>query len=177
MAMTKCKECKKDVSTNAKTCPHCGVSNPATGVKELFIGIATMAAIGFGLYFYFSGGSETAPEKDPKVVAEEQAASDATCKTDLNCWAEKNLPQANYPCQKAVEGLAKFSSKWTDGTLEMKFDHMRWADKSKGVIIYVGDKIQYQNGFGAYQNSIYECTFDTSSKTVLGATARAGHLE
>lgn len=26
MAMTKCKECGKDISTTAKTCPHCGAS-------------------------------------------------------------------------------------------------------------------------------------------------------
>ncbi|MDA1380491.1 zinc ribbon domain-containing protein [Plesiomonas shigelloides subsp. oncorhynchi] len=28
MAMTKCRECGKDVSTEAKVCPHCGVENP-----------------------------------------------------------------------------------------------------------------------------------------------------
>lgn len=26
MAMTKCKECGKEISTTAKTCPHCGAS-------------------------------------------------------------------------------------------------------------------------------------------------------
>lgn len=26
MSMTKCKECGKDISTTAKTCPHCGAS-------------------------------------------------------------------------------------------------------------------------------------------------------
>ena len=29
MAMTRCKECEKPVSTDAKTCPHCGTSAPA----------------------------------------------------------------------------------------------------------------------------------------------------
>lgn len=28
MAMSKCKECNKAVSTLAKTCPHCGVPKP-----------------------------------------------------------------------------------------------------------------------------------------------------
>ena len=176
MAMTKCKECKKDVSTNAKTCPHCGVSDPAMGAKEFAIGLLTAAAIGFGIYLYFTSGSEPATEQDDKIAAAEKAATDARCRTDLNCWAEKHLAEASYPCQRAVEALAKYSSKWTDKTLEMKFDHMRWADESKGVIIYVGDKIQYQNGFGAYQDSIYECTYDTSAKSVLDATARPGHL-
>ncbi len=33
MALTKCKECKKEVSTSAKTCPHCGVKDPGFGAK------------------------------------------------------------------------------------------------------------------------------------------------
>ena len=28
MALTTCKECKKEVSTEAKTCPHCGIEHP-----------------------------------------------------------------------------------------------------------------------------------------------------
>ena len=28
MALTKCRECGKDVSTDAATCPHCGVADP-----------------------------------------------------------------------------------------------------------------------------------------------------
>lgn len=30
MAITTCKECKKQVSTGARSCPHCGVDSPAT---------------------------------------------------------------------------------------------------------------------------------------------------
>ena len=28
MALQLCRECKKDVSTKAVTCPHCGVAKP-----------------------------------------------------------------------------------------------------------------------------------------------------
>ena len=33
MAMTKCKECGKQVSTEAKTCPHCGAAAPTKKAK------------------------------------------------------------------------------------------------------------------------------------------------
>ena len=33
MAMSKCKECGKAVSTLAKTCPNCGVAKPASKLK------------------------------------------------------------------------------------------------------------------------------------------------
>jgi len=31
MALTKCRECKESVSSDAKTCPHCGTSLPGIG--------------------------------------------------------------------------------------------------------------------------------------------------
>ncbi|WP_409450394.1 zinc ribbon domain-containing protein, partial [Cedecea neteri] len=34
IALTKCKECKKEVSSSAKTCPHCGVKNPAITAEQ-----------------------------------------------------------------------------------------------------------------------------------------------
>ena len=33
MALKSCRECGKEVSTEAKTCPHCGVANPAPGLR------------------------------------------------------------------------------------------------------------------------------------------------
>jgi hypothetical protein len=172
VALTKCKECKKEVSTSAKTCPHCGVGSPATTNAQAVMGIVLMVAIGWGLYSYFGSSSDSSKTAEPEKVA----ISDAECQKDLQCWMERKLPEASYPCEKAVEGLAKYSSKWTDSTFEFKFDHMRWANKEKGVLIFIGDKIKFQNGFGAYQNSIYECTYDPASKTVLDATAKPGRL-
>ena len=57
MAMTKCKECGKEISTLAKTCPHCGASttpildalNDASsaasslGKSLIFIGVIILA--------------------------------------------------------------------------------------------------------------------------------------
>ncbi|MEZ7496433.1 hypothetical protein QO206_13115 [Leeuwenhoekiella aequorea] len=39
MALTQCKECYQDVSTNAKTCPHCGnnLKNKGIGCTGTFI--------------------------------------------------------------------------------------------------------------------------------------------
>lgn len=59
MAMTKCKECGKEISTTAKTCPHCGASTSpildavegvgetagALGKALMSLGIIIMVAI------------------------------------------------------------------------------------------------------------------------------------
>jgi len=39
MAMTKCKECKAEVSTKAKKCPNCGVSSPGVSGKDMLAGL------------------------------------------------------------------------------------------------------------------------------------------
>ncbi|MGH7445915.1 MAG: hypothetical protein ACRELT_00040 [Longimicrobiales bacterium] len=49
MALKPCRECKKDVSTGAVTCPHCGVKDPArakqisTPAGCLILGVVTIA--------------------------------------------------------------------------------------------------------------------------------------
>lgn len=59
---------------------------------------------------------------------------------------------------------------------EPKFSHAAWSDQDQGVITFVGDKIQYQNGFGAYLNSIYRCTYDPNIKAVVAVSAAPGSL-
>lgn len=53
MAMTKCKECGKEISTTAKTCPHCGAST--TPVLDA-IGSAGEAASSLGSLLLLIGG-------------------------------------------------------------------------------------------------------------------------
>lgn len=43
MALKPCRECKKDVSSEAKACPHCGVKDPTKKKTSL------LAAVGYGL--------------------------------------------------------------------------------------------------------------------------------
>jgi len=58
MAMTKCKECQKDISTNATKCPHCG----ATKTTSAGIVIAIIIAVVFFLIFVLPGIMSTVPK-------------------------------------------------------------------------------------------------------------------
>lgn len=168
MSLTNCKECKKEVSTHAKTCPHCGVSNPGMKAKDLMIGLFVIITI---VWLIAKCSSDDKPIHETKTEV-----SDATCKTELQCWGDKNSIAASVYCKDFVEKLGKYSSRWTDGTFETKFSHFRWLDKSQATITFIGDKIEFQNGFGAYQNHIYECDFDPSSNKILDVRARPGRL-
>jgi hypothetical protein len=184
MALTTCRECKKEVSTSAKTCPHCGIKNPALKAKDTFVGVIGLIVL-VGIVYSCSGSdkpkqeaAQNVPDKSQETqVSEKKAAEElAACKLDLQCWGEKNLPAASVYCKTDIEKLGKFSSKWTDGMLEMKFSRYRWLDKSNGTLTFIGDKIEFQNGFGAFQPHIYTCDFDPTSKSVLAVHAVPGRL-
>lgn len=165
MALGKCKECKKEVSTSANKCPHCGVKNPSVSIKDTTIGLGVfLLIIIFAVKFC---GTDLESNTT-------QYAADEKCIKTLSCWAEKNLVSAGIYCKSDIERLAKNSHKWTDSWAESKFSHFRWLNSETGSITYIGDKIQFQNGFGAMINAKYECDFIPQSKTVLAVRAREG---
>lgn len=53
MAMTKCKECKQEVSTTANKCPNCGVSNPGVPNKAALKGCGIMLLLFFAFVWFF----------------------------------------------------------------------------------------------------------------------------
>ncbi|WP_434525086.1 hypothetical protein [Photorhabdus asymbiotica] len=68
MAVIKCKECKKEVSSSAKVCPHCGVKNPGMGPLEILIGLAVLAIICAVIYYLF--GSTESNKTNSTVTTE-----------------------------------------------------------------------------------------------------------
>ncbi len=169
MALTTCKECGKEVSDSAKTCPHCGIKSPGASSKDMLIGIGALVVLVFL-------AAQCSSDSKPPQEAKKPEIADAACKLDLQCWGDKNSVGASVYCKSYVEKLAKYSVRWTDGTFETKFSRFRWLNKEKAILTFVGDKIEFQNGFGAYQAHIYECDFDPASKTILDVRAYPGRL-
>lgn len=169
MALVKCKECGHEVSKKAETCPNCGAP---VKQKPTQYGCGTLILLAFIVFIFigvFSSNDSSNTQSKPKV-------SDAECKKTLQCWGDKHSIAAGVRCESYVEKLAKYSHKWTDGMLEPKFSHFRWKNQAKGVVTFIGDKIQFQNGFGAWQHYVYECDYDPSSEQVLDVRAREGRL-
>ena len=81
MAMTACKECGKAVSTEAKTCPHCGTSAPAKKKGKGGIGKWLLIAFAIGLVVMILPKRDKAtpvastPQKAPAVRATEAPAN------------------------------------------------------------------------------------------------------
>lgn len=155
MALKPCKECKKEVSSSAKVCPHCGIKDPGVGLKETLLGMAILAVI-FGVLFVSCSSSDDEKAADKAA----RAKTDAECLKDLRCIGEKGVFTAGLKCPREIEKLAKAAVKWTDGTLEPKFSRYRWKDEKAGVVTHIGDKAQFQNGYGAFVNVTYTCDLD-----------------
>jgi len=116
-----------------------------------------------------SGGSSSSTTAKPEI-------SDAECRKTLECWAEKHTADAAVRCRGPVEMLAKNNFEWTDGFLEPKFSHYRWKNQATGEVTYIGDKIKFQNGFGAWIFHTYECDLDASGEKVTDVRASPGRI-
>jgi hypothetical protein len=116
-------------------------------------------------------------DRREKTPAETAAVKAETCsKGDLQCLGNQGIAAAGVYCAREVEKLASHSVKWKDGAFETKFSRFRWHDMEKGEITYIGDKAEFQNGFGAYTPVIYECDIAADEKTVLDVRVQEGRL-
>ncbi|QMV75009.1 zinc ribbon domain-containing protein [Comamonas piscis] len=177
MAIVFCRECKKEVSDAAATCPHCGIAEPGKGAKpkptakDTIVGLVVVCAVVGGLVFACTDSKEEKAAAAAKVEADA-----AACKKDLQCIGDKASMVAARPCAAAIERLARGEVTWTDGTLGTKFPNFRWLNDSKAQVTLMGDKVQFVNGFGAKINMKYFCQVDMSGSTpiVLNVNAAEG---
>lgn len=102
-----------------------------------------------------------AAEKERQAKEEE-----AKCLDDAHCYASKHKA-GDYICKVAVENSAQYQFKWTDGITEPKFSSYSWYDKSRKLVTLYGHRAQAQNGFGAFRNIEYSCTFNADTGEVL----------
>lgn len=100
-------------------------------------------------------------EKEQKAKEEE-----AKCLDDAECYSSKHH-RGDYICKVAVENSARYQFKWTDGVIEPKFSSYSWYDKDNKLVTLYGHRAQAQNGFGAFKNIQYSCTFNADTGEVL----------
>lgn len=109
------------------------------------------------------------------ILLQEEQVIEEPCKSDLKCWAKKQI-NLQYECIEKIPKLAKFDSKWSNKWIESKFSYSKWIDKKTGTFTYIGDTIKFQNVFGAWQNMIYECDVNPETKTIIDIRIRPGRL-
>jgi hypothetical protein len=80
--------------------------------------------------------------------------------------------EAGFACKPFVENLAKYTYRWTDGWLDTKFPSYLTSNEGEPYVLTIlGDKIEFQNGFGAWSKTKYYCKYNVKTKKVLDAWA------
>ncbi len=200
MALIKCKECGKEISSAAAACPNCGkpvvkTTLAAKGCLSVIVVVGVLALMG-----YCAGNHEdskpdttsappasappapaprpTAPAATiPKAAPAANVANDKAILNDAKALDEKFGTDAFIHCgveaDDYLRGVSKFAFKWDEiGFFEQKFDKYLSHVSSPGVLTMVSSKVSLQNGFGAYERIELLCEYDTQTKKVLAYSIR-----
>jgi hypothetical protein len=178
VALIKCHECDGPLSTSASFCPKCGAkpnNQQATDSKP--VKKNKLSAIHWlGIIIFGSMFSVLIFGKPPAQNTSTLSVSDADCRQSITCWSSKYDAPALIACKARIEDESKHSYRWTDGTLELKFSKIAWLNKNNGTFYEIGDKIEFQNGFGAYTPMTYRCGYDPQKNSVIDLQMNEGRL-
>ena len=103
------------------------------------------------------------------LVACGSGKSAKDCLKDLDCVADKTdwWSGADARCASHIEARASYSARWTDGFLELKFDRVSLQPPEYQTLRFKGNKVEFQNGFGAWRRMEYVCFYDPIDQTVM----------
>lgn len=134
MALTKCPECKKEMSSKAKSCPHCGFAKP----EPTSFGCGSLILIAIVISIVVSVCS---PDKKPSTPAVQtpktpEQIREETIKGAFSGWdgSHSNL-----------ERYVKKNLKDPDS-----YEHIETRYGDRGDHIYVLMKYRAKNSFGGY---------------------------
>lgn len=157
MALITCKDCKKEFSTDAKKCPHCGANKPP-GKGCL---LTTLAFCGFLGWACIQDGVK--PTADTGCNRNWKLCKD---NADLINHYGNLTAELSVQCKDAAEHAARF------GTPEfpwLAFGSFRKGKKyvETGVVEAIEPDAKFQNGFGAMVHSTAICTYDLNLKKAV----------
>ncbi len=101
MALTACKECKKEVSTRAQVCPYCGVKNPGVKAKEVLAGLVVLIVAGGIVASCMSGKSSD------KAIGEGKSTDSAIGSAASAAMAQMPATFSGLPSAPAAENWPK----------------------------------------------------------------------
>lgn len=123
-----------------------------------------------------AASQKAAEEAEALAVAAKKVAEEAECKKEISCWGEKANTVATVLCPRLIERMARYDYEWTDGMLDVKFSHYRWKSVENAIVTVIGDKIKFQNGFGAWSHMTYECDVDPVTQTIIDVRVSEGRI-
>ncbi|MBS1170021.1 MAG: hypothetical protein H6R01_939 [Burkholderiaceae bacterium] len=140
MALVACKECGKEVSTEAKSCPNCGAKPPKKPSMIVRVGGGIILASLAAAFFMGAGGSKEASKPAISVPVSEQQKKEFAEKEKKD-KAEKAASENRFQLVVAAAGALKSAMREPDST---QWDSIMSND-SGSVICF---QYRGKNGFG-----------------------------
>lgn len=162
MALKPCRECGKEVSTEAKACPHCGAINPTLPAGATVSTKAGCLTVLIAIPIMWWGISSLMNGDAPAC------SSDYTlCKDNADLVNNyQGIAGATVACQDAVNSRARYGDpKWPFapfGTFLKGDDYVK-----TGVVNLIDKDVQIPNVFGGVVKSTAFCSYDLTHKKVV----------
>jgi hypothetical protein len=120
MAMKACKECKKEVSTEAKVCPNCGKKNPTRSFSLLkWIGITLFGLFVLGMIVEVNKSPEqkaadTAARAEREVKRSEEKSADTATRVERETKRSEEKAKVD-PKTEALNSVVLEKLNWYKG--------------------------------------------------------------
>lgn len=175
MALKPCRECKATVSSDAKTCPNCGISKPVKSSK-LSIVIFTMLSLVIAFIIFspknenVSNKAKLSPEQQAELNYQKACSKDyKACKSNadiININTELNNEIA-AACIVASENNAISKIDW-GGFTSVNFGSFVSGDSGlkENKIVVIDKSAMYTNKFGAKVKAITTCVYNLKENKV-----------
>jgi hypothetical protein len=168
MALTQCRECGGQVSTDARTCPHCGARQSS---GKLGRGCAGFFVIGILIVIIAALGSQSS--NDPPASP--------SCKSDWTKCADNaelvnnysKMFDAQFDCKQAAIKQARYGTPIFPSLYFFSTFYKGNNYVTIGTAILIESDTQFQNGFGAMVHSQVNCTYDLRAKRVVSVDISA----
>ena len=194
MALKPCRECKAEISTEAKTCPKCGAPNP-TGSNTLLNATAPQPNVPsqqrrLGQFQQRAGDPPSRQRATGSgclgvivvfavivavaILLDSNKSAPQGCRADWKqCKDNSDLVnnyderfEAKSACQTSANSMAKFGSPVWPWLSFSTF--LKGTDYVKtGVAVLIEPDAQFANGFGAMRHVQVRCTYDLNNKKVI----------
>lgn len=93
--------------------------------------------------------------------SDEDSAQGTTATTDAGSEGEAE-------CKRTIESMARYDYDWTTGFMESPF-HTQSDISAENTVTRWGNKIKFQNAYGAWRHGSYWCIYDVARKQVVDA--------
>lgn len=158
MPLKPCRECKKDVSTEAKSCPHCGATKPTKASRQVGAGVGCLAVF---LTVVVIGSSLTNTDTPSSTMRAAGATGRASAPAGSDGWS-------SFATRSEMDGSSGFTAqKEADGPIQ------KWLGSTTPTLVvrcsenktkvFVHTETAAQPELGLYDQATVRVRFDEGS--------------